>query len=90
MNNKEMARTYADGYAGKYGNAETDGEVYRLFGHAICKREADHYVFSWCGHHTQTTARHMNNILSAINATHRVSYAQDRDHRINDFIIRGK
>jgi len=89
MNNKEMATTYADGFSGKYGNAECDEVGYRLFGHTICKREGGYYIFNWCGHHTRTTARHMNYILQAIGSTHRVSYAKDRDNDINEFIIRG-
>jgi hypothetical protein len=88
MNNKEMAKTYADGFSGKYGNAETDGMVYKLFGHEIVKRDGDYYTFNWCGHHTQTTARHMNYILSALGSNKRVSYAQDRDSDINEFIYK--
>ena len=92
MNNREMAKTYADGWCGKYGNAECDYTEYRLYGHVIVKRDSvlqDLYYFNWCGHHTRTTARHMNNILQALNSDHRVSYAKDRDNDTNEFVIRG-
>lgn len=87
MNLVELARTYADGYSGKSGNAECSGEVYRLFGHAICIKRGGMYHFSWCNHYTRSTARHINNILSALGTSHRVSYAQARDAGIDTFII---
>jgi len=93
MDNKEIALTFVDGYSGKYGNVVTTAQEYRLFGHTICEYYNDGdkgiYTFDWCGWYSQSTARHMNNILKAIDSNHRVSYTKDRDSGVDTFAIYG-
>lgn len=93
-NNADIASKFVDGEASKYGNVECDAGVYKLFGHAICRCDIEQisgehkyvYRFDWCDHYTRSTARHINNILKALNANHRVSYAQARDAGVDKFV----
>lgn len=86
--NTKVAQAFVAQTFAKLGNAETDGKVYWLFGHPICRDEGAYYEFNWCGHWTQSTARHINFILGELRAAHRVSYAQARDADIEQFIVK--
>jgi hypothetical protein len=88
IRNTAVAQAFARSNAAKLGNAETDGTIYRLFGNPICRYIDGWYEFNWCGHHTQSTARHINFILNALGSDHRVSYAQSRDADINTFTLK--
>jgi hypothetical protein len=86
--NTYVAQAFARSNPASLGNAETDGTIYRLFGNPICRYVDGRYEFNWCGHHTRSTARHMNFILNALGSDHRVGYAQSRDADIHTFILK--
>jgi hypothetical protein len=87
IRNTAVAQAFARSNPAKLGNAETDGRVYRLFGNPICRFHEGRYEFNWCGHWTQSTARHINFILGALGSDHRVGYAKSRDAGINTFVL---
>lgn len=73
-------------------NAKTDGRTYRLHGHAIAWHADSGAVhFHWHGWYTNTTANHMNAILTALHhegmPLHRVSRADHRDRSILGFVL---
>lgn len=67
-------------------NASTDGEKYVLHRTVIARKVNGRIHFNWGGYHTVTTANHMNKIIAAGNLGQRVSYAQDRDNGIDEFV----
>lgn len=75
MKYEQLAKAFAEGRACHSGNARTDGQTYWLHGHPIATKTTEGIVFDWCGWHTQTTARHMNNLLHAVGSSLRVSAA---------------
>lgn len=84
MNKTQLAKAFLAGERGACHNAKTDGKVYMLHGSPIAKhaqgKDGSKWIeFSFCGFYTTTTASHINEILKAAGATHRVSYALARD-----------
>ena len=80
MKVKDVAKAFAAGKPAHCGNALTDGKTYWLHGNAIAVRAGDIVSFDWCGWHTPTTARHMNNILAqwgrpSVSYSHAVNFA---------------
>lgn len=88
MNKTELARAFVAGDSGACHNATTDGSRYLLHGHAIAVKEGRGVVFFWHGYHTVTTANHMNEILRALDASFRVSYADARRRGEDVFVWR--
>lgn len=82
---QQTADAFAKGRSAQCHNARTDGETYRLHGHAIAWKENGVVKFNWCGYYTKTTAAHMNAILKSIGAAFRVSYAKARDRGVQTF-----
>lgn len=60
---------------------------YRLHNNVIARMYADKMVFDWCGWYTPTTANHMNNILTVMGSSKRVSYAHARDSGDTTFTV---
>lgn len=90
MNIAQVAAAFAAGKSAKCHNASTDGIGYYLHGHKIASRgpaPGGVVAFDWCDWYTKTTASHMNAILRAIGATHRVSYAAARDSGEGEFYV---
>lgn len=85
---EQAALAFTKGLDARASNCRTDGLTYWLFGHAIAGKHlaGKHRVvrFDWCGHHTSSTARHMNAILRAMGSDLRVSYAQARDGKSDE------
>lgn len=79
MTIKKTAKAFANHQAFKCHNATTDGQTYRLHGHAIAEWSNGSVIINWCGWYTPTTANHLNAILEALGRTYRVSYAQARN-----------
>ena len=72
-----VAKAFVAGKPAKCHNADTNGKRYRLHASDIVTKQPDgSYLFDWCGYHTRTTAAHMNEVLSALGASRRVSYAR--------------
>lgn len=87
MKNKEVARSFVAGERCRAGNAHTDGQAYYLHENPIVVKNGGKYTFYWFGYYTQTTARHMNNVLSALDAPFRVSYAEARKNQAVAFVL---
>lgn len=90
MNKAELAKAFVAGGSGSCHNAVTDGSRYLLHGHAIAVKEGKGVVFFWHGYYTTTTASHMNEILRALGAPFRVSYANARDNNDTHFVWEGR
>jgi hypothetical protein len=89
MNKAELAKAFVAGDSGACHNATTDGRRYLLHGHAIAVKTDGGVVFYWHGYYTRTTANHMNEILRALDASFRVSYANARDNKDTHFVWEG-
>jgi hypothetical protein len=89
MNKTQLAKAFVAGDSGSCHNAVTDGRMYLLHGHAIAVKEGKGVVFYWHGFWTMTTASHMNEILRALGAPFRVSYANARDSKDTHFVWEG-
>jgi hypothetical protein len=89
MNKQQLARAFIAGDSGSCHNATTDGSKYLLHGHAIAVKTDGGVVFFWHGFWTITTASHMNDILRALGAPFRVSYANARDNKDTHFVWEG-
>lgn len=76
MKTAELAKAFANQRIGKSHNAMTDGQTYKLHGHAIAEWANGSVIINWCGWYTSTTARHLNAILKATGKDLRVSYTQ--------------
>jgi hypothetical protein len=81
----QTAAAFANKLVASCHNAKTGAGIYQLHGHTIAKWEKFEHegekliTLNWCGWYTPTTASHMNEILSALRAPTRVSYARARD-----------
>ena len=84
MKIKDLATEFTTGGKASQGNVKVKDNCYYLFGNKICQKTETGYYFNWCGYHTRTTARHMNNILSRINAK---SVSHVRDAKTETFSI---
>jgi hypothetical protein len=72
VNKTELAQAFVAGQQGRCHNA------------AI--RDGDNVIFHWHRYYTRTTAAHMNEILRAMAAPMRVSYAEARDKQATHFV----
>ena len=88
MTIEQTAKAFAAGKPAHCHNAHTDGSTYRLHGHPIAVKNGEDVVFYWHRYYTKTTAAHMNEILRALHAEFRVSYAQARDSGQDYFVWR--
>lgn len=86
MAKTELARAFVRREAGKCYNAHTDGITYVLHASPIAVWHGNQVQFFWHGYYTRTTAAHMNEILRALGANSRASYAQARDTNQQVFI----
>lgn len=86
MTKTEIAKAFAGRKPGHCHNAQTDGSVYVLHRSPIAKWVGDQVQFYWHGFYTPTTASHMNEILKALGASFRVSYAAARDNNATHFV----
>lgn len=84
----DVAVAFNNGIARVAGNAVSTGEEYLLFGKKIAMWHNGAVIFHWCGYYTRTTADHMNNILRALGAEERVSYATARDESQTVFTVK--
>jgi hypothetical protein len=75
-NIKSTASAFVNQKKASCHNATTDGRIYNLFGNPIAEWVDGSVIINWCGWYTPTTAAHLNNILSALGKTYRVSYSQ--------------
>jgi hypothetical protein len=89
MNKTQLAKAFVAGEPDSCHNATTDGRRYLLHGHAIAVKEGKGVVFYWYGFWTMTTASHMNEVLKALGAPFRVSYANARDNKDTHFVWEG-
>ena len=91
----QTAAAFAHKLVASCHNAGTGAGIYLLHGYTIAKWETPDYGdgreqivnLSWCGWHTPTSASHMNDILKAIGAPMRVSYARARDRGIEGYTV---
>ena len=81
MNKSELAKAFVSGQPGHCHNAHTDGQTYTLHKSPIVVKKGTQYQF-----YTRTTAAHMNEVLKALGAPFRVSYAQARDTNQDVFV----
>lgn len=86
MNKQQLAQAFVSGQSGRCHNAATDGVVYTLHASPIAIRDGDNVIFHWHRYYTRTTAAHMNEILRAMAAPMRVSYADARDKQATHFV----
>lgn len=86
MNKTQLAQAFVAGQHGRCHNAHTDGQTYTLHKSPIAVKEGDNIVFYWHGFYTRTTAAHINEILRAMAAPFRVSYADARDKQATHFV----
>lgn len=86
MTKTELAQAFVRRKVGRCHNAHTDGTVYVLHESPIAKWVGDQVQFYWHGYYTPTTASHMNEILRALGAGFRVSYAAARDNKATHFV----
>ena len=89
MTKTEIARAFAQRKPGRCRNAHTDGATYTLHKSPIAVHKDGAVVFFWHGYYTVTTASHMNELLHALNAPFRVSYAQARRDNAVGFVVEG-
>ena len=90
----QTALAFASKLVASCHNARTGTGIYQLHGHTIAKWESSDtvnqngdqcIVLLWCGFYTRTTASHMNEILKALGAPMRVSYAHARDNGVKGY-----
>lgn len=86
MNKSELAKAFVSGQPGHCHNAHTDGQTYTLHESPIVVKRGTQYQFYWHRYYTRTTAAHMNEVLKALGAPFRVSYAQARDTNQDVFV----
>lgn len=86
MTKSELAKAFVSGKSGHCHNAHTDGQTYTLHKSPIVVKHGTQYQFYWHRHYTRTTAAHMNEVLRALGAPFRVSYAQARDTNQDVFV----
>ena len=86
MTKTDMAWRFINRKPARCHNAHTDGTVYVLHESPIAKWVDDQVQFYWHGYYTKTTASHMNEILRALGAGFRVSYAAARDSKATHFV----
>lgn len=86
MNKSELAKAFVSGQPGHCHNAHTDGQTYTLHESPIVVKRGTRYQFYWHRYYTRTTAAHMNEVLKALGAPFRVSYAQARDTNQDVFV----
>lgn len=86
----EVATAFANREAASCHNARTDGTRYVLHNTTIAERLPSGEVrCTFGGWFTHTTANHINNVLRALGAEFRVSYAAARDGNSPEtFIVR--
>lgn len=71
----QVAAAFAASRSARCHNAYTDGYTYWLHGNPIAVRLRPTILrIQWWGHHTRTTANHLNAILAAFHIPARVSY----------------
>jgi hypothetical protein len=87
VNKTQLAQAFVAGQRGRCHNAHTDGQAYTLHASPIAVKEGDNVVFHWHGYYTTSTASHMNEILRAMAAPMRVSYADARDRQATHFVV---
>jgi len=90
----QTAAAFANRLVASCHNAKTGAGIYQLHGHTIARWEDsfEHegeklITLRWCGYYTQTTASHMNEILKALRAPTRVSYARARDTGLEGYNV---
>jgi hypothetical protein len=90
----QVAAAFASRLVASCHNAQTSAGIYQLHGHTIAKWDQGHKCegvefikLSWCGFYTLTTASHMNEILKALGAPVRVSYARARDLNTREYLV---
>lgn len=82
----KTAQSFIDGKATRCHNAVTNGKQYLLHSTVICEKQGNKYVFNWGGYYTNTTANHMNFILSLLGKP-RISYAKHRKEDVSSFTV---
>lgn len=88
MNMTQLAKAFVAGQQGKCHNAHTAGRTYVLHDSPIVVKTDTEYQFYWHGYYTKTTAAHMNEVLRAVAAPFRVSYADARRRGEDVFVWR--
>lgn len=86
MTKTGIAQAFARRKPGRCHNAHTDGSTYVLHTSPIATWVDNQVQFYWHGYYTPTTASHMNDILRALGAGFRVSYAAARDSKATHFV----
>lgn len=87
MTKTDIARQFINRKPGRCHNAHTDGSTYVLHESPIAVWHGNQVQFYWHGYYTRTTASHMNEILRALGAKFRVSYAAARDKQETHFVL---